>query len=153
MAGLQGEQAVTSWLAGALGDEWTLLRGYHNRRGEIDHLLLGPSGLVAIEVKYRDAAMHVDGDKWQFEKYDRYGNRVEEGWVTDRRGRSPSEQLNEPAGQLEWNDLTVHITTNVGYVVELVNASDLALEPAHLAELERLIVRDHAFHEGRHRRS
>ena len=91
-------------------------------------------------------------------------------------GAFPSEQLNEPAGQLEeflgrrgqpiaiervvvlphprselgsWKDRTVHIATNVGYVVELVNASDLALEPARLTELERLIVRDHAFHEGR----
>ncbi len=43
-AGARGEQAAATGLASALGDEWTLLRGYCNRRGEIDHLLLGPAG-------------------------------------------------------------------------------------------------------------
>lgn len=175
-AGLQGEQAVASWLTDALGDEWTLLRGYSNGRGEIDHLLLGPAGLIAIEVKHRNATVYVDGDQWWFEKYDRYDNRVEEGWITDRGGRSPSKQLNDSAGQLEeflqsrgqpiviervvvlthprsalgsCEDLTVHITTDVAYVMELANASALALEPARVAKLERMIVRDHAFHEDR----
>ena len=50
-AGIAGEQLVATELGRALDDDWTLLRGYRNRRGEIDHLLLGPKGLFAIEVK------------------------------------------------------------------------------------------------------
>ena len=43
MAGIEGEQLVASGLGRVLDDEWTLIRGYRNRRGEIDHLLLGPA--------------------------------------------------------------------------------------------------------------
>ena len=63
-AGVAGEQQVAAQLGRVLGDEWTLLRGYSNRRGEIDHLLLGPRGLLAIESKHRNATVHCDGDTW-----------------------------------------------------------------------------------------
>jgi hypothetical protein len=100
-AGIAGEQLVAVELGRALGDDWTLLRGYRNRRGEIDHLLVGPAGLFAIEVKNLNATVHVDGDSWQADKYDNYGNLVEQRPVADRKGRSPSVQLNEPADALE----------------------------------------------------
>jgi hypothetical protein len=64
-AGIAGEQLVAVQLGRALDDDWTLLRGYHNRRGEIDHVLLGPGGLFAIEVKNLNATVHVDGDSWR----------------------------------------------------------------------------------------
>ena len=97
----RGEELVAAELSHALGDDWTLLRGYRNRRGEIDDLLLGPTGLLAIEVKNINATVHVDGDRWQGDKYDNYGNLVEQRLIADRRGRSPSEQLNEPADELQ----------------------------------------------------
>jgi hypothetical protein len=108
LAGIEGEQFVADELGRGLGDDWVLLRGYQNKRGEIDDLLLGPSGLVAIEVKSINGTVHCDGDNWRVDKYDRYGNLVEqysiphEG-VGDRgiRHRSPSVQLNEPADALE----------------------------------------------------
>jgi len=100
-AGIAGEQLVAAELGRALADDWTLLRGYRNRRGEIDHLLVGPGGLFAIEVKNINATVYVDGDRWRADKYDNYGNLVEQRPIADRRGRSPSEQLNEPAGELE----------------------------------------------------
>ena len=56
---------VATELGRALDDGWTLLRGYRNRRGEIDQLLLGSRGLFAIEVKNLNATVHVDGDRWQ----------------------------------------------------------------------------------------
>ncbi len=56
-AGIAGEQLVATELGRALNDDWTLLRGYRNRRGEIDHLLLGPKGLFAIEVKNINATV------------------------------------------------------------------------------------------------
>ncbi len=101
LAGIAGEQQVAVELGRALDDEWTLLRGYRNRRGEIDHLLLGPQGLFAIEVKNLNATVHVDGDRWRADKYDNYGNLVEQRTIADRTGRSPSAQLNEPADDLE----------------------------------------------------
>ncbi|HEY6311701.1 MAG TPA: nuclease-related domain-containing protein [Streptosporangiaceae bacterium] len=100
-AGIEGEQQVVTQLGRVLGDDWTLLRGYRNRRGEIDHLLLGPRGVLAIESKHRNATVHCDGDTWWFDKYDRFGNHVGRDTITDRGGRSPSQQLNEPATDLE----------------------------------------------------
>jgi hypothetical protein len=44
-AGVAGERLAAAGLGRALGDEWTLLRGYRNRRGEIDLVLVGPRGL------------------------------------------------------------------------------------------------------------
>ncbi len=101
MAGVEGEQLVAAGLARVLDDEWTLIRGYRNRRGEIDHLLLGPRGLIAIEGKHRNATVHCAGDHWWYTKFDKYGNAVDRGELTDQRGRSPSQQVNEPAAQLE----------------------------------------------------
>lgn len=176
-AGIAGEQLVAAGLGQVLGDDWTLLRGYRNRRGEIDHLLLGPQGLVAIEGKHLNATVHCVGDTWRFCKYDRYGNLVERGTLTDWGGRSPSVQLDEPARLLErflrsrgqhipiqrvvllthprskignCRDLTVHIATSTDYVIELLNESPPAVDAGQLAEIEELIVRDHRFHETRH---
>ena len=177
-AGIAGEQLVAAELDRALGDDWTLLRGYRNRRGEIDHLLVGPAGLFAIEVKNINATVHIDGDRWRADKYDNYGHLVEQRPITDRKGRSPSEQLNEPAAELErflhergqrvtvqrvvvlthrrsrlgpTRHPSVHVGTSTGYVLSLVHDSDAALDERQRAEVERLIRRDHDFHERRRR--
>ncbi len=173
-AGISGEQIAETGLASILGDDWTLLRGYRNRSGEIDHLLLGPAGLVAIEVKHRNATVNCDGNDWWFTKYDRYGTPVEEGVLSDRRGRSPSRQLNEPADQLQrflsdrgcpvpvqrvvlfthprsrlgdCRNATVHIVTSVDSVAALLARSAHAIPAGQLARLRQLIERDHRFHE------
>lgn len=177
-AGVTGEQTVAAELGAALGDDWVLLRGYRNRRGEIDHILLGPRGIFTIEVKHRNATVHVDGDQWRFNKYDRYGNMVEQGWITDQRGRSPSVQLNESTAELErflhsrshpvraqrvvilthprstlghHRNVTVDlVATSTKRLVKLLNDSPAVLGKAQVVELQRLIVRDHQFN---HRRS
>lgn len=177
-AGIAGERKAVAGLGRVLGDDWTLLRGYRNRRGEIDHLLLGPRGLIAIEGKHRNATVHCDGDDWWFDRYDRYGNLVGRGEMCDRRGRSPSVQLNEPASLLEeflrsrghpvpvqrvvllthprsrigrCRNPTVRITTSTEDVIDLLNGSPPVLDAGQLAQLEHLIVRDHTFHEARRR--
>ena len=176
-AGIEGERRVATELGAALGEDWTLLRGYRNRRGEIDHLLLGPAGLFAIEVKTVNATVHVDGDRWRADKYDNYGNLVEQRPMQDRKGRSPSEQLNEPAAELErflhqrgqpvqvrravvltheksrlgsTRNLTVQVGASVGYLLGLVRASADRLDETQRAEVGRLILRDHAFHAKGH---
>jgi hypothetical protein len=175
-AGIEGERSAVAEFGRALDAQWTLLRGYRNRGGEIDHLLLGPGGLVAIEGKHRNATVHCDRDQWWFTKYDRYGNPVGQGELTDRRGRSPSEQLNQPADILEdflrsrghpvairrvvlfthprsrlgnCTNPTVHITTSAGQVIKLINTAPEAIDATERAALERLITRDHSYHQNR----
>jgi hypothetical protein len=178
MAGIEGEQLVAAGLGRVLDDDWTLLRGYRNRGGEIDHLLLGPRGLVAIEGKHRNATVHCAGDHWWYTKFDNYGNAVERGEMTDRRGRSPSQQVNEPASRLEdflrsrghpvpiqrfvllthpRSQLgsclrpTVHVATTTGQVLKALDDSPTAISAPDCARLKRLIVRDHRFHKARSR--
>ena len=178
MAGIAGEQLVATELGRALDDDWTLLRGYRNRRGEIDQLLLGPRGLFAIEVKNLNATVHVDGDRWRADKYDNYGNLVEQRPIADRMGRSPSVQLNEPADDLARflrergqpaevqrvvilahrrsalgpvRNPAVLIGTSAGYALSLIEDSAVRLDRGQRAAIGALIRRDHEFH-GRRRR-
>lgn len=100
--GQAGEHAVRSDLAGILDDDWTAIAGYKNPRGEVDLLLVGPPGMLALEVKAINGKVFVDGDSWWRDKYDRYQNLVETRLpVADMRGRSPSRQLNEPIDMLQ----------------------------------------------------
>jgi hypothetical protein len=174
-AGMAGERRVAAELGQVLGNEWALFRGYRNRRGEIDHLLLGPGGMFAIEVKYRNATVYVRGDDWKFAKFDSWGNKVDQGWIADATGRSPSVQLNEPADELERflrsrrqpvsitrvvilnharskvgrsKDLTVHVATSSDYVIDLVNAPAVQFQDWRITQLEHLIEQDHRFHNG-----
>jgi hypothetical protein len=100
-AGVAGERLAATGLGAALGDDWTLLRGYRNRRGEIDLVLLGPRGLFAIEVKYYNGTVSCDGDRWWVDRFDRSGRPTEREAMADAGGRSPSIQLTEPARLLE----------------------------------------------------
>lgn len=174
-AGMAGERRVVSDLGRALDHAWVLFRGYRNRGGEIDHLLVGPGGVFAIEGKHRNATVHVNGDRWTYDKYDRYGNLVEHGEITDRGGRSPSRQVNQAADELAkflrsrgqdveiqrivvlthersalgtHRNLTVSVTNSTGRVLALVRESPTALAAGRTAEIERLVQQDHQFHEA-----
>lgn len=176
LAGTEGEQPAEAGLGRALGDDWTLIRGYRNRGGEIGHLLLGPRGLIAIESKHRDATVHCAGDHWWYTKFDARGNAVERGEMTDWRGRSPSQQVNEPASQLEkllrsrghavtiqrfvllthprsrlgsCLRPTVHVATTTGEVLDALNGSATTITEPERAQLQRLIIRDHRLHKRR----
>lgn len=179
-AGVEGEQFVADELGRVLGDDWALFRGYKNTRGEIDDLLLGPNGLVAIEVKNINGTVHCDGDSWRVDKYDRYGNLVEQYSLGDRgaRHRSPSVQLNEPVDALEeflrsrgqdvdvlrvvllahprskigiCRRATVNIFTRTSEVTRLVTKVKQPFDAATRAKLEDLIIRDHRHHARRRR--
>ncbi len=179
-AGIAGERQVANELGRALGDDWVLMRGYRNRLGEIDHLLFGPGGLVAIEVKNINGTVHCEGDKWRVDKYDRYGNLVEQYDLVDRgkRQRSPSVQLNEPADLLEdflhsrgedvdvlrvvllthprsrigaCSRATVHIFTSAGDVTRLLRTVRQPLSEARLTRIGELVTGDHQYHSRRRR--
>ena len=100
-SGNEGERKVAAYLS-RLPDEWILVSGYRNVKGEIDQLLVGPRGVFAIEIKFINGVVHCDGDRWWSDKYDRYGNLVETNRpLADKRGRSPSKQLNDSADMLQ----------------------------------------------------
>ena len=175
-SGLEGEQALTEAL-GVLSDDWTLFRGYANRRGEVDHLLVGPGGVWAIEVKVRAVRVHVEGDRWSYEKFDRYGNRVEEGVLADRRGRSWGRQVTDIARELEtflasrgqdvgvrtavvllhergelgsWREPEVDLfSVGADYLLDRLGAQRILLDRSSREAVASLVRRDHAFHAKR----
>jgi hypothetical protein len=178
LGGIKGEQEVADVLGSALGDAWVLVKGYRNRRGEIDYLLLGPGGLFAIEVKYVNGTFAITRERWRYVRYDNYGNHVGDGLVQDVRRRPPNVQLLEPLDALEQflasrsqsvrmrpvvllnhpkarisscaPDVGVEVLTSTAELRDLVTATDEMIGTRKLADIERLIVRDHHYHEERH---
>ena len=176
-AGRNAERRVADELAEALDDEWILLRGYCNSRGEIDALLLGPRGLFAIEEKYRSVRVYIRGDEWVAEQIDKYGkSRSARFPIRDGKGRSPSEQVKEPVAALSrWlstskrgtpitpvvllthpgarvgsiQDPTVRVQRSVRRLLALVERSRYALDAGRRADIERLIRHDHEFHKAK----
>jgi len=176
-AGRNAERRVADQLAEALDDEWVLLRGYCNSRGEIDALLLGPSGLFAIEEKYRSVRVDIRGDEWMAQQIGRngksYGARFP---IQDGKGRSPSKQVKEPAAALSrWlstskrgtpvtpvvllthpsarigsiKEPTVRVERSVRGLLALIERSQYTLDAGRRADVERLICRDHEFRKAR----
>jgi Nuclease-related domain len=177
-AGIAGEQSAETALGRVFGDDWVMLRGYRNQAGEIDQLLLGPRGLIAIEVKYLNATVHCDGDHWRADKYDKYGHLVEQHPITDRGGRSPARQINETADVLEQflhsrghplpiqrvvllthprsrigniRSAGVRISTSAREIGQLARDSGIALDPVLAGAIEYLVVGDHQRGETRRR--
>jgi hypothetical protein len=67
-AGLIGEQKVTKTLMGALSNEYSLfndvmLKGMNF--GNIDHIVVGPTGIFAIETKNLKGKISYYGDNWE----------------------------------------------------------------------------------------
>ncbi len=101
-SGQLGEQRVRDRAGRLLGDEWTALSGYLNHKGEMDLLLVGPTGIAAVEIKFLNGTVHARGGRWVRDKYDRWNHLVERGIpVRDLKGRAPSTQISETAQALE----------------------------------------------------
>ncbi len=177
-AGNQGEDALTAALS-VLSDEWTMLRGYHNGRGETDHVLIGPRGVWAVEVKNRRVRLHAVADEWWFERFDRRGRVVGREAAVDGGGRSWGRQVSDVAdGLAAWlagNGQPVRVHTAVLLMHEhavlgrcahlavsllctrptgLLRAmaeQPAALSPAACAEIVRLARADHVGHARRRR--
>ena len=101
-SGLEGEIKLTEFLNEWLSDGWCMLKGYHNRAGEVDGILVGPEGIFAIEGKNLKGDIYCEGNKWKRDKFDRYGNMVESDVpIRDKTGRGPSVQVNRSADLLQ----------------------------------------------------
>ena len=99
--GREGEDNLAEAFRRDLGDEWTLLKGYKNPGGEIDQILVGPPGVIAIEIKNYSGAVRVSGDMWMRDRHDRNGNLMSREPIADGGGRSPSVQVNAAASILQ----------------------------------------------------
>jgi hypothetical protein len=126
-AGVYGEELL-AWHLSGLPDEWTLLHGYRNRRGETDHVLVGPAGIWAIEVKRRRGLLHAVGDRWWLQRTSTQGHVYESEWAVDGGGRNWSRQVGEIA-----QDLSAWLTRQ-GHPVPVRTAVMLMHEQAQLAE-------------------
>lgn len=100
-SGSEGEQLVQTKLS-ALSNDFVLLCGYKNRNGEIDQVLVGPHGIICIEVKHVNGRISCNGDSWWRDKFDKFDNLVEKNVpIRDRGGRGPSLQVNAAAQVLQ----------------------------------------------------
>lgn len=176
-SGNEGERSVSTYFAGHLPDDWTLVSGYRNSKGEIDQVLIGSRGVFAIEIKFINGVIHCDGDRWWRDKYDRYGNLVESNLpIQDRRGRGPSRQLNESADMLqsflvkriglsrvrravllshkssklgEMKNITVDLVATLDSldIDSLFGSSSATLDSASIERVIQAIRKDHDFHD------
>ena len=136
--------------------------------------------MFAVEVKYVNGTFRITRDRWRYVKYDNYGNPVEQREVADRGGRPPNVQLTEPLLLLEQflasrghpvrmrpvvllnhpkaridrcaADVGVLVLTSTAQLLRLVLEGEAAISGSQLAEIERLVERDHRFHAAGRRR-
>ena len=100
--GHEGERRLDDFLQERLDNDWTLIAGCRNHRGEIDRILVGPMGVFAFEVKNHVGVIYCQGDRWWRDRFDHGGRILESGApINDRGGRGPSQQLNEPVDHLQ----------------------------------------------------
>ncbi|HYA15536.1 MAG TPA: nuclease-related domain-containing protein [Syntrophales bacterium] len=102
-SGRDGEWKVDKYFGHRLNDEWAILAGYRNVRGEIDRLLVGLGGIFAMEIKNIKGNVSCSGNDWKRSFYID-GIPKEEPIIDgkdDGKRRGPGRQLNEPADVLE----------------------------------------------------
>jgi hypothetical protein len=100
--GHEGERMLDDFLHERLDNDWTLIAGCRNHKGEIDRILVGPMGVFAFEVKNHVGVIYCQGDWWWRDRFAHGGRILESGTpIKDRGGRSPSQQLNEPVDHLQ----------------------------------------------------
>lgn len=87
--GWSGEKQVAKLLSRTLSDDYTLLNDLYlrNGAGDIDHVVLAPSGVFVLETKNWSGVISCNGDEWQ-----RAGKRSFHG--------NPSVQVKRNAAQI-----------------------------------------------------
>jgi len=95
-AGLQGEQEVVSTLVATLDNQWTLFSGVviDGMWGDIDHVLIGPAGVFAIETKNWSGTIKYDDER-------RLWYRVSERNPNGEILKDPTEQAAQGANALQ----------------------------------------------------
>jgi len=99
-AGLEGEDRVLHALFAAIPENWHVVSGYRNNKGETDFILVAPNGLMTIEVKSYSGLICCQGDDW-FALNRARGGGIGKKTIQDNGGRSPNQQVNAIADSLE----------------------------------------------------
>lgn len=68
--GFEGELATAQLLTPLLADGWQLFHDLPMKRGNIDHVLVGPTGVYAVETKYRSKRLSLKGKEGAQAEYD-----------------------------------------------------------------------------------
>lgn len=69
-------QRMAASLHVLLDDNWTLVCGHCNHGGRVEHILVGPRGVLAIASSALNGRMHCDGARWRRDQFDLYNNLV-----------------------------------------------------------------------------
>lgn len=72
-----GAQRVAARLKAILDDNWTLICGYCSSAGRLEHILVGPRGVMTVASTSLHGRIHCDGERWRRDKFDLYNNLVE----------------------------------------------------------------------------
>lgn len=129
------EQRLAADLLAALpGAAWTLLQGYQNQKGDIDYLVIGPVGVLALKCQHLSGTIICTNDRWMRQKYDPKGAPVTQVPILDRTGRTPSQQLNEPVTKL------IEGLSRTGVNCEISRAVILTHQDVRLSTVEASMV-------------
>jgi len=71
-----GIQRMVTRLEAILDDNWTLIGGFANGGGRLDHILVGPRGVLALACSALNGRIHCDGQRWRRDKFDLYNSLV-----------------------------------------------------------------------------
>lgn len=69
-AGIEGEMATAQLLSPLLAKGWRLFHDIPGNRGNIDHVLVGPGGVFAVETKFRSKPQSIKGKEGATARYD-----------------------------------------------------------------------------------
>jgi len=72
-----GAERVAARLGAILDDNWTLICHHCNSGGRLEHILVGPRGVLALACTALHGRIHCDGERWRRDKFDLYNNLVE----------------------------------------------------------------------------
>jgi hypothetical protein len=67
LSGWNGEKSVTNLLRSTLSDDYLLVNSvtFRGGHGDVDHIVLGPNGVFALETKNWSGKIACEGDMWQ----------------------------------------------------------------------------------------
>lgn len=109
--GLEGELATAQLLTPLLAEGWQLFHDLPMKRGNVDHVLIGPTGVYAIETKYRSKRLSLKGKEGAQAEYD--GNSI-------RFAGGANEHLPVQQAQAVANELSKWLHGKLGEPVNVV---------------------------------
>lgn len=122
-AGLKGQQRMNQVLA-LLDDRYYLINNLKlpGRADDVDHIIVGPNGVFAVETKNHRGRIFLQQDQWYQTKISRSGR------------PQPEEPIRDPAQQLK---------RNVGYLRACINRTDPELSRSTQLWIEGVVVFTH----------